>query len=174
MQRTIDRNYIALAQHLLQCVYTTASNLFFQFGCKRLVIKIKQLFAVKRLQPSQHSLSDTTNGHGTDDLILEIVFTLGNGSNIPVTVLDHLMRRDEVSNQGKYGHDDMLSYRNDVGAGDLCYSDTTVGLIRSVEVDMIRADAGSHGELEFLRLLQAFSGQVTWVEAIEGDSSACM
>lgn len=58
----------------------------------------------------------------------------------------------------------MLGDGDDVGASDLSNGDTAVGLVGGVEVDVVRANTGSDGDLEVLGLGQALSGQVTWVE----------
>lgn len=59
----------------------------------------------------------------------------------------------------------MLSDGDNVGASDFGDSDTTVGFVRGVEVDVVRANASSNGKLEFLRLLETLLGEVTWVES---------
>ena len=59
----------------------------------------------------------------------------------------------------------MLGDRDDVGASDFGDGDTAVGLIGLVQVDVVRANTGSDGDLEVLALLQAVGGEVTGVEA---------
>ena len=62
----------------------------------------------------------------------------------------YLVRRDEVADEKKDGHDDMLGNGDDVGAGDLEDLDTV--LDGRVEVDVVRADTGSDTDLQVLRL----------------------
>jgi hypothetical protein len=61
----------------------------------------------------------------------------------------------------------VLGNGDDVGASDFGNSDTTVGLIGSVQVDVVRSDTSSNSELEVLGLGQTLSGKVTGVEAIK-------
>ena len=60
----------------------------------------------------------------------------------------------------------MLCNRNDVGAGNFSDGDTAVGLVCGIEVDVIRSDTSSDGELELLGFGKTLSGQITWVEAV--------
>jgi hypothetical protein len=46
----------------------------------------------------------------------------------------------------------VFSYGDDVGAGDFCNGDTAIGLVRGIEVDVIRSDTSSNGKLELLGL----------------------
>jgi hypothetical protein len=46
----------------------------------------------------------------------------------------------------------VLGDRDDVGAGDLSDGDAAIGLVGCVEVDMVRADTSSDGELQVLGL----------------------
>ena len=156
MQGTIDRNDIALTQHLLQGVTTTAANLLLDLRLQGLVIEIQQLLAIERLQPSQHSLADSTHGNGSDDLVLKIVFVLGHGSDIPFAGLDLLVGGDEVADEDEHGHDDVLGHGDDVGAGNFGNGDTAVGLVGGIEVDVVGTDAGSDGELELLGFGETF------------------
>lgn len=79
------------------------------------------------------------------------------------------MSGDKVANQSEYGHDDVFSHGDDIRSGDFGYSNPSVGLVSSVEVDMIRADSSSDGDLEFLSLGQSFGGEVSRVEG-SGDN----
>lgn len=166
MEWTIDGNDIALSQHILQILHTTASNLLLELRREWLVVEVKQLLAVERLQSPQNALSDTANSDGTDDLVLEIVLTLRNGSDIPVSRCDLLVRRDEVADEDEDGHDDVLGDRNDIGSSDFGDSDTAIGLVGGIKVDVIRPNASGDGELEVLGFGKAFSGQVAGMEAV--------
>ena len=79
------------------------------------------------------------------------------------------MGRDEVSDEKEDGHDDMLGDGNDIGTGDFGDSDTTVGLVGSVQVDVVGANAGGDGDLQLLCLCETLSCEVTGVEAGESD-----
>jgi hypothetical protein len=60
----------------------------------------------------------------------------------------------------------MLGDGDDVGASDFGNSDTTISLVSSVQVDVVRSDTSSNSELELLGLGQTLSGKVTGVEAV--------
>ena len=130
-----------------------------------MVVEVQQLLAVEWLETSQDTLSDTSNSDGTNDLALEIELVLGCSSNIPLTSLDLFVCGDEVADQDKDGHDDVLGDRDDVGAGDFCDGDAAIGGVRSVQVDVIGSNTSSDGKLELLSLCETFGGKVTWVEA---------
>lgn len=165
MQRAIDSNNIALAQHLLKTFHTSASNLLFEFWFEGLIVKVEQLLAIKRLQSPQDALSDTANGDGTDDFVLEIVLALCDSCNIPVSRCDLLVGWDEVADKDEDGHDDVLGDGDDIGAGNFGHGDSAVGLVGSVEVDMIRSNTSGDGELEVFGFGETLSGQVTGMEA---------
>jgi hypothetical protein len=164
VQGSVDGNDITLGEHLLEAVDTTATNLGLLLGRQRLVIVVEELLAVECLQTAEDTLSDTANGNGTDDLVLEIVLVLGDGSDVPVTGHDLLVGGDKVADEDEDGHDDVLSNRDNVGTSDLGNSDTAVGLVGSVQVDVVRTDTSSDGNLEVLCLGQTLLGQVTRVE----------
>ena len=165
MKRSVNGNNITLSKHILQLVNTTAANLLLNLRLKRLVVVVQKLLAVERLQTAQHTLTNTANGNGTNDLILEVELVLGNRRNIPLATANLLVCRDKVADQGEDGHDNMLGDGDDIGPGDLGHGNATVGLVGSVQVDMVRANTGSDGELQVLSFGQALGGQVTGVEA---------
>jgi len=169
VQGSVDGNDITLGEHLLEVVDTTAANLGLLLGRQRLVIVVEELLAVECLQTAEDTLSDTANGNGTDDLVLEIVLVLGDGGDVPVTGGNLLVGRDEVADEDEDGHDDVLGNRDDVGASDLGNSDTAVGLVGSIQVNVIGTNTGSDGNLEVLGLGQTLLGQVTRVEGSSDD-----
>ena len=75
------------------------------------------------------------------------------------------MSRDEVSDEKEDGHNDMLGNGDDIGACDFGNCDTAVGLVGSIQINMIRANASSDGDLQVLRLLETLGSQITRVEA---------
>lgn len=152
VQRAVDGDHVALGQQLLEGVDAAAADLLLDLRLEGLVVEIEELLAVEGLETAQHTLADTPNGYGTDRLALEIELVLGGGCDVPFASLDLLVCRHEVTYQDQDGHDDVLSYRYNVGAGDLGHRNTTVGFVGNVEVDMVGADTGSDGKLEFLRL----------------------
>ena len=156
MQWTVDSNDVALAQHLLQSITTTAANLLLDLRLQGLIIEVQQLLAVERLQPSQHSLADSAHSNGSNNLVLEIVFVLGHTSDVPFAGLDLLVGGDEVADEDEDGHDDVLGDGDDVGAGHFGHSDAAVGLVGGIEVDVVGADAGGDGELELLGFGETF------------------
>jgi hypothetical protein len=164
VQGAVDGDHITLGEHLLEVVDATATNLLLGLGGEGLVVVVEELLAVEGLETAEDTLTDTADSDGTDDLALEIVLVLGDGGDIPVTVLDLLVGRDEVADQEEDGHDDVLRNRDDVGAGDLGNSDTAVGGVGGVQVNVVGTDTGSDSELELLGLGQTLSSQVTGVE----------
>lgn len=58
----------------------------------------------------------------------------------------------------------MLSHRDDVAAGDFSNSDSAIGFVGSIQVNVVRADASGDGDLETLGLGQTLCGEVTGVE----------
>jgi hypothetical protein len=166
VQRAVDGDNIALGKHLLEVVNTAAANLLLNLGPKGLVVVVEQLLAVEGLETAQHTFTDTTNGDGSDDLVLEVKLVLGDGSNIPFPVADLLVGGDEVANQSQNGHDNVLGDRDNIATSDFGDSDTAVGLVGSIEVNVVGTDTGSDGELQILGLGQALCGEITGVETI--------
>ena len=164
MQGSVDGDDITLGEHLLEVLDATAANLGLLLGRQGLVVVVEELLAVECLQTAEDTLSDTTNGDGTDDLVLKIVLVLGDGGNVPVTSGNLLVGRDKVADEDEHGHDDVLGNRDDVGTSDLGNSDTAVGLVGSVQVNVVRTNTGSDGNLEVLCLGQTLLGQVTGME----------
>lgn len=169
MQRAVDGDNITLGEHLLERVDTTAANLLLNLGGQRLVVVVEQFLAVEGLQTTQDTLTNTADGDGTDNLVLEIVLVLGDGSNIPFTLGDLLVGGDEVADESQDGHDDVLGHGGDIAAGDLGDGDTTVGGVGGVEVDVVRTNTSSDGQLEVLGLGQTLSSQVSGVEGSGDD-----
>jgi hypothetical protein len=63
----------------------------------------------------------------------------------------------------------VLGDGDDVGASNFSDGDTTVGLVRGIEVDVVGSDTSSDGELQVLSLGQALCGEVTGVETVDGN-----
>ena len=165
VQRAVDGDDVALREHVLEVLHAAAANLLLHLGREGLVVEVEQLLAVEGLQAAQHALADAAHGHGADDLVLQVVLVLGHGRDVPVARLDLLVGGHEVADEDKDGHDDVLGHGDDVGAGDFGDGDTAIGLVGGVEVDVVGADAGRHGDLEVLRLREALGGEVAGVEA---------
>lgn len=66
----------------------------------------------------------------------------------------------------------MLSNGDNIGASHLGDGDTAVGFVGGIEVDVVRANTSSDGELELLRLLETLLGEVAWVETVVCSSAA--
>jgi len=164
VERAVDGDDIALGQHLFEVLDTSAANLLLNLWLQWLVIEVKELLALKGLESAEHTLTNTADSDSTDDLVLKIVLTLGDGGNVPVTSLDLLVSWDEVSDEDEDGHDDVLSNRHDIGASDLSDGDTTIGLVGSVEIDVVRSNTSSDGELELLGFGETLGRQVARVE----------
>ena len=165
MQRTVDGDYITLSQHLFQVIYTSAANFFFNFRLERLVVKVQQLLTVKGLKSSQHALADTPDSNCAHDLVLEIVFVLRNGGNVPVSTRDLLMSWNKVANECENGHENMLCHGYDIGTSDFSDRDATIGFVPSIEVNVVGSNARSDGKFELFSFSESFGGQITWVEA---------
>ena len=165
MQRAVDGDNIALCKHLLEALNTTAANLLLLLRGKGLVVKVEQLLAVEGLETAEHTLTDAADGNGTNDLVLEIILVLRNGSDVPLASGNLLVGGHEVADEGEDGHDDVLGDGHDVGASNLGHGDTAIGLVGSIEVDVVRTDTSSDGNLEVLRLGETFGSQVAGVEA---------
>lgn len=171
MQGAVDGDNIALGEHLLEVLNTSAANLLLLLRRQGLVVVVEQLLAVEGLETAQDTLADTADSNGTDDLVLEIELVLGSGGNVPVTGLDLLVGGHEVAHQHEDGHDDVLSDRDDVGASHLGNGDTTIRLVGSIEVNVVGTDTSSDGKLQVLGLGETLSGQVAGVETEIEESS---
>lgn len=169
MERAVDGDNVTLGKHLLEILDTTAANLLLLLRAEGLVIKVQKLLAVEGLQPAEDTLTDTANGDGTNDLVLEIVLLLGDGGNVPLAALDLLVSGDEVTDESEDGHDDVLSDGDDVGSGNLGDGDTAVGLVGGIEVDVVGTNTGGDGDLEVLGLGEALGGEVAGVEGSGDD-----
>ena len=167
MKRAVDGDDIALCEHLLEVLDATAANLLLDLRAQGLVVEVEELLAVEGLETAEDTLTDTADSDGTDDLVLEVVLVLGDLSDVPVTTGDLLVGRDEVADEGEDGHNDVLSDGDDVGASDLGDGDTAVGLVGSIEVDVVGTDTSSDGELEVLGLSKTLCCEVTGVETIK-------
>jgi hypothetical protein len=164
VERAVDGDNVTLGEHLLEALDTAAADLLLNLGLERLVVVVQELLAVEGLETAEHTLTDTADGDGTDNLALKVELVLGDGGNVPLTADDLLVGGDEVPDQKKDGHDNVLGDGDDVAAGDLSDGDTTVGLVGGIQVDVVRTNTGGDGDLELLGLGQALSGQVTGVE----------
>jgi hypothetical protein len=164
VQRAVNSNNITLCQHLLQVLNTSASNLLLNLWLKWLVIEVQELLAVESLETSQDTLTDSSDGNGTDDLAFQVEFVLGGGGDVPLTGLDLLVGGNEVADEDKNGHDDVLGDGDDVGTGHFGDGDTAVGLVGSIEIDVVRSDTSCDGNLEVLGFGETFGGEVTGVE----------
>lgn len=166
VQGAVNGDNVTLGEHLLEIIDATATDLLLGLSGEGLVVVVEELLAVEGLETAEDTLTDTADSDGTDDLTLEVELVLGDGSDVPVTVLDLLVGRDEVADEEEDGHDDVLSDGDDVGAGDLSNGDTAVGGVGGVQVNVIGTNTGSDGELELLGLGETLSSEVTGVEAV--------
>lgn len=166
MEGAVDGDDVTLSQHLLECVHTSAADFLLDVGLEWLVVEVQKLLAVEGLESPQDTLADTADGDGADDFVLEVVFILGDGGDVPVTGLDLLVGGDEVADEGEDGHDDVLGNGDNVGASDFGNGDTAIGGVGGIQVDVVGADTGGDGDLELLRLGKTLSVQVAGVEAV--------
>lgn len=165
VQGAVNGDNIALGEHLLERVDAATANLLFHLGLQWLVVVVEQLLAAKRLETSQHTLTNATDCHGTHDLALEIVLILGCTGDIPLTRLNLLMGGDKVADEHEHGHDGVFSDRRDIATGDLGDGDASIGLVGGIEVHVIGSNTGGDGNLEILGTCQTLCGQVAGMEA---------
>ena len=165
VQWAVDGDNVALGQHFLQVIHTSASNLLLNLGFERLVIEVQQLLAVEWLESPQHTFTNTPNSDRTYNFVLEVVFILRNSGNVPVSTGDLLVCWDEVANQGEDSHENMLCHRYDVGTSHFGDGDTTIGFVRGIQVNVVRSNASGNGELELFCFCESLGGQITWMEA---------
>jgi hypothetical protein len=152
MQRAVDGDHITLRQHLFEILDPSAADFLFLFRAQWLVVKVQELLAIEGFEPAKHTLANATDGHRTHHLVLEVVLVLGHSSNIPIASGNLLVSRYKVTDKGQDGHDNVFCNRDHIGAGDFSNGDTAIGLIGSIEVDMVRANTCSDSNLEVLRL----------------------
>ena len=60
----------------------------------------------------------------------------------------------------------MFSDRDNVRAGDFSNGDTAIGLVGSVEINMIRSNTSSDGNLKLFCFRKTLSSQITRMEAM--------
>ena len=166
MQGAVNGDDVALSKHLLEVLDAAAADLLLDLGLERLVVVVEQLLAVEGLKAAQDTLTNATDGNGADHLVLQVVLVLGYRRDVPVTRLNLLVRRHEVAHQRQDGHYDVLRNRHHVRARHLRNCDTAIGLVRGVQVNVIRTNTSSDGQLQVLGLSQALGREVTGVEAI--------
>ncbi|KAI7092151.1 Formate [Hortaea werneckii] len=99
VERAVDGDNVTLGEHLLEVLDTPAANFLLDLWGKGLVVEVQKLFAVEGLQTAQDTLTDTANGDGTDGLALEVVFVLGDLSDVPVASCNLLVSRHEVADE---------------------------------------------------------------------------
>ena len=165
MKRAVDGDDITLGEHFLESVNATAANLLLNLGPQGLVVVVEELLAVEGLETTQDTFTDTANGNGSDNLVLQVIFVLGHSGDIPVSVADLVVCRDKVADKSEDGHDDVLSDGDDVGASDLSDGNTAVGLVGGIKIDVVGTNTSSHSELKVLGLSKALCGEVSRVEA---------
>lgn len=165
VQRAVDGNHITLSEHFLETVNATAANLLLYLRLQRLVVVVKELLAVEGLKTTQDTFTDTADGNGSDNLVLQVVFVLGNRSNVPVSVANLVVCGNKVTDKSKDSHDDVFGNGHDVGASDFSDGHTTVGLVGRVEVDVVGTNTGSHSKLQVLGLSKAFCSEISRMEA---------
>lgn len=161
----VDCDDITLSEHLLEAVDSPASNLLLLLWAEWLVVEVQQLLAVECSEASQDTLANAADCDGTDNLVLKIIFVLGDVGDVPVAALDLLVCWNEVTNEDKDGHDDVLSDGNNVGSGDLSDGDTAVCSVGGIKVDVVGPNTSCDCDLQLLRLGQALLGEISWMES---------
>lgn len=99
VQGAVDGDNITLSEHILKVLDTTAANLLLDVRPQRLIVVVEELLAVERLETAKDTLTDTADGDSANDLVLKVKLVLGDGGNVPLTVGNLLVSRDEVADQ---------------------------------------------------------------------------
>ena len=81
---------------------------------------------------------------------------------IPVSTFGHLVSWHKVPHKEEDVHHDVLRDRDHVRSGDLEYLNAVLN--GGVEVDMVRADAGSDADREVLCLVEEVGSEISGVE----------
>jgi len=121
---------------------------------------------------AQDSFPDTASPNSTYNLVLDIVVILGHLSNIPSSLPDHVMSWDEVLHQDEHSHDNVLRYGDNIAAGDFSDGNTSIGLVSSVQINMIGSNASGDRKSEILGSGQTLGGKVSGVESVQLSQSA--
>jgi hypothetical protein len=135
VERTVDGDDIGLSEHVLELLNSSTTNFLGGLGVKGLVVEVEEFLAVEGYETSQDTFTDTSDTDGSDDLALDIERVLGDGSDVPVTTSDHLVRGDKVADERKHGQDDVLGDRDDIGSSDFRNED--IVLVGSVQVNVV-------------------------------------
>ena len=97
---------------------------------------------------------------------------------MPVTALNHLVGGHKVADEQEHAHDDVLSNRGYVGAGD--FEDFDTLLDGSIEIDVVGTDTSGDAKLQVLGLREGaasgtrscFGGKVAYsVKELTGEVS---
>ena len=161
VEGAVDGEDVELGEELLEVFDTDGAGVLFE-EVVALVVVVGELGAVEWLQSLKDTGADASRAKGTDDLALEVVRLAYNLGNVPVTGEVLTVGGDKVADEDENGHEDVLSDRDDVGAGD--FVDGNLLLVGSVEVDMVGADTGGDAALEVLGGLDHLSRKVSGVE----------
>lgn len=108
------------------------------------------------------TLDSPASSNGTNDLALQIECVPRDLADIPISPLNHLMRRHKVAHKQEDVHQHMLSDGHNVRAAD--FDDVDLVLDGSVEVDVVGPDTGGNSQLEFGCLFDELGGEVAGVE----------
>src|SRR5262249_15848826 len=113
---------------------------------------------VEGLETLQYGLADAPCCDDSDVHAFQVVSSLDTVGNVPATLDDPLVRRDVIADKRQNLHD--CVFRNAEAVAERNLSDRDAMLGGRFEVDMVRADAGGHGQLEFGRLLDPLGRKV--------------
>ena len=113
---------------------------------------------VERCQPAQHGLADAAGGDHTDVHALEVIGVLDAVGDIPASVGDPFVGGDKIAHQRQDLHDGVLGHTDAVAVGDLGDGDPAGN--RRVEIDVVRTDPGSEGQLQIGSFGDPLGGQI--------------
>lgn len=69
VEGAVDGDDVTLGEELVKVLDSSAANLLFNLGPKRLVIKVEELLAVEGLETSENTLSNAADGNSADHLV---------------------------------------------------------------------------------------------------------
>lgn len=110
----VDGDNITLRDHLLEIRDVARTNLLLRIGRESGEVVIQVLLGVKRHEPFEHAVANTTCTDHADGLALEVKGSTCDVGDLPVAALDHFMGRHEVVNEEQDAHDDVLCDRGHI------------------------------------------------------------
>ena len=166
MERRVDRDDVADGDELLGSLVEGDSELLLDLGRQPVAVRVVQP-DLERLQAAEHGRADAARTDGADLHALEVVRARHGVGDVPAPLEDDLVRGQVVADERQDHHHDVLGDADRVRVRHLGDRDLVVD--RGLEVDVIRADPGRHGQLQVRRLGDPLRGQVRGPERLRDD-----